>query len=147
MLAASAAAGSNAGMQFDHDDDDEDYNEDNDGINNYDNDNKKAKVYDDYQDTYGIRRPDQVKTQRLVNHSPSELYNLRQNAMGFNRADPPSVEWMFPPPRHLSSPDLFEDLKTMAKSDKKWILVNIQNHMEFSSHMLNRDTWSNEVCI
>lgn len=33
----------------------------------------------------------------------------------------------------------------MAKEERKWILVNIQSHLEFSSHMLNRDTWTNET--
>jgi hypothetical protein len=140
-----AVAGSRVGggMNYNNDDD-EDY-EEGEGDQTYDNDNKKAKVYDDYQDVHGVRRPDKVKTQRLVDHSPRELFNIRQNALGLNRADPPDVEWLFPPPRQLSYPETFEDTKLFAKSDKKWLLVNIQNHKEFSSHMLNRDTWSNEV--
>ena len=35
----------------------------------------------------------------------------------------------------------------MAKSEKKWILVNIQSHEDFSSHMLNRDTWSDDTVV
>ena len=39
--------------------------------------------------------------------------------------------------------------KLLCKSDSKWLLVNLQNHEEFPSHMLNRDTWVDEVwaCI
>ena len=141
-LAASALNHSSmaGGMGANGDDDNYgDYNEYTDG------DTKKPKVYDDYHETHGVRRPDPVKAQRLVSHTPHELFHMRQNAMGLNRADPPEVEWMFPPPRHLSYPELFEESKQLAKSDKKWLLVNIQNHNDFSSHMLNRDTWSDEV--
>ena len=35
----------------------------------------------------------------------------------------------------------------MAKDDKKWILVNIQSHLEFSSQMMNRDTFIDETVI
>ncbi len=31
-----------------------------------------------------------------------------------------------------------------AEAEGKWVLVNIQSHTEFSSQLLNRDTWSNE---
>jgi hypothetical protein len=32
-----------------------------------------------------------------------------------------------------------------AKSEGKWLLVNIQDEIMFASHMLNRDTWSDDV--
>lgn len=35
----------------------------------------------------------------------------------------------------------------MAKDDKKWMLVNIQSHLEFSSQMMNRDTFVDETII
>ena len=35
----------------------------------------------------------------------------------------------------------------MAKDDKKWMLVNIQSHLEFSSQMMNRDTFIDETVI
>lgn len=35
--------------------------------------------------------------------------------------------------------------KEVASRDKKWIIVNIQDQAEFASHMLNRDTWSDEL--
>ena len=34
-----------------------------------------------------------------------------------------------------------------AKDDKKWMLVNIQSHLEFSSQMMNRDTFVDETVI
>ena len=33
------------------------------------------------------------------------------------------------------------------RDEKKWMVVNIQCHEEFSSHMLNRDTWIDETVI
>lgn len=32
-----------------------------------------------------------------------------------------------------------------AKNESKWLLVNIQDEIMFASHMLNRDTWSDDV--
>lgn len=54
------------------------------------------------------------------------------------------VEWMFPPANHLSYTGSFAEVRRVAASDSKWILINIQNHTEFSSHVLNRDTWKDE---
>ncbi|KAF9620442.1 hypothetical protein IFM89_012619 [Coptis chinensis] len=34
--------------------------------------------------------------------------------------------------------------KEAASAQDKWLLVNLQSPKEFSSHMLNRDTWANE---
>ncbi|TDH65990.1 hypothetical protein CCR75_002773 [Bremia lactucae] len=35
--------------------------------------------------------------------------------------------------------------RTHAKNEGKWLLVNIQDEIVFASHMLNRDTWSDDV--
>lgn len=32
-----------------------------------------------------------------------------------------------------------------AKNEGKWLLVNIQDEIVFASHMLNRDTWADDV--
>ncbi|KAF5186358.1 Plant ubx domain-containing protein [Thalictrum thalictroides] len=39
----------------------------------------------------------------------------------------------------------FENAKQAASAQDKWLLVNLQSNKEFSSHMLNRDTWANEA--
>jgi hypothetical protein len=39
----------------------------------------------------------------------------------------------------------FEQAKITSSSQDKWLLVNLQSTTEFSSHMLNRDTWANEA--
>ncbi|KAE8662633.1 Plant UBX domain-containing protein 7 [Hibiscus syriacus] len=39
----------------------------------------------------------------------------------------------------------FEKAKAAASVEDKWLLLNLQSSKEFSSHMLNRDTWGNEA--
>ncbi|KAK6146640.1 hypothetical protein DH2020_020509 [Rehmannia glutinosa] len=39
----------------------------------------------------------------------------------------------------------FFTAKDNARMQNKWLLVNMQSTKEFSSHMLNRDTWANEA--
>ncbi|XVE74602.1 hypothetical protein DITRI_Ditri12bG0030500 [Diplodiscus trichospermus] len=39
----------------------------------------------------------------------------------------------------------FEKAKSAAASEDRWLLVNLRSTKEFSSHMLNRDTWGNEA--
>jgi Thioredoxin-like len=47
---------------------------------------------------------------------------------------------------NVSYQTLFQ-AKMFAKDDKKWMLVNIQSHLEFSSQMMNRDTFVDETVI
>ncbi|XP_065856577.1 plant UBX domain-containing protein 7 isoform X2 [Euphorbia lathyris] len=52
---------------------------------------------------------------------------------------------LYRPPFHLMFHGSFEKAKGTASVQDKWLLVNIQSTKEFSSHMLNRDTWANEA--
>ncbi|WCJ33737.1 UBX domain-containing protein [Euphorbia peplus] len=52
---------------------------------------------------------------------------------------------LYRPPFHLMFHGSFEKAKGTAAVQDKWLLVNIQSATEFSSHMLNRDTWANEA--
>ncbi|XP_050234412.1 plant UBX domain-containing protein 7 [Mercurialis annua] len=52
---------------------------------------------------------------------------------------------LYRPPFHLMLQGSFEKAKGVASVENKWLLVNIQSTKEFSSHMLNRDTWANEA--
>lgn len=52
---------------------------------------------------------------------------------------------LYRPPFELMHKGTFEKAKDTAKALDKWFLVNVQSTMEFSSHMLNRDTWGNEA--
>ncbi|XP_062100553.1 plant UBX domain-containing protein 7-like [Humulus lupulus] len=52
---------------------------------------------------------------------------------------------LYRPPFHIMFQGSFEKAKGTASSLEKWLLVNLQSTKEFSSHMLNRDTWANEA--
>ncbi|XP_011627484.1 plant UBX domain-containing protein 7 isoform X2 [Amborella trichopoda] len=52
---------------------------------------------------------------------------------------------LYRPPFSLMYQGSFEKAKIDASRQGKWLLINIQSTKEFSSHMLNRDTWSNEA--
>ncbi|KAH9658738.1 Plant UBX domain-containing protein 7 [Citrus sinensis] len=52
---------------------------------------------------------------------------------------------LYRPPFHLMFNGSFEKAKDAASVQDKWLLVNLQSTKEFSSHMLNRDTWANEA--
>ncbi|CAK8562059.1 unnamed protein product [Lathyrus sativus] len=52
---------------------------------------------------------------------------------------------LYRPPFHLMFNGSFDKAKSAAAMQDKWLLVNIQSTKEFSSHMLNRDTWANDA--
>ncbi|CAH8353876.1 unnamed protein product [Eruca vesicaria subsp. sativa] len=56
-----------------------------------------------------------------------------------------SLASLYRPPFHLMLHGSFEQAKATSSSQDKWLLVNLQSTTEFSSHMLNRDTWANEA--
>jgi hypothetical protein len=106
-----------------------------------DDEDMSSQLRADEYDEEGIRRPDPVRQQRLISGRHPNMG--MDNALA--RADDPSVEWIYEPPRHISFPGSFQEIKGLCKDEKKWLIVNIQSHNEFSSHMLNRDTWADET--
>jgi len=52
---------------------------------------------------------------------------------------------LFRTPSELTEDGSFAEVKAAARSQEKWILVNLQNQNEFSSLVLNRDVWSDET--
>ncbi|XP_017222236.1 plant UBX domain-containing protein 7 isoform X2 [Daucus carota subsp. sativus] len=52
---------------------------------------------------------------------------------------------LYRPPFAIMFRGPFEMAKDAAKDQNRWLLVNLQSMKEFSSHMLNRDTWANEA--
>ncbi|XP_042509351.1 plant UBX domain-containing protein 7-like [Macadamia integrifolia] len=52
---------------------------------------------------------------------------------------------LYRPPFDLMLHGPFDKAKVTASDQDKWLVVNLQSTKEFSSHMLNRDTWSNEA--
>ena len=102
-------------------------------------------------DEFGVRRPDRVRRQRLNQGSPrhggpgsgSGMGNDYEEALA--RAEEEGVEWMFPPPAALNFVGSLEQCREQGKVDGKWVLANLQDHAEFASHMLNRDTWMDDM--
>ncbi|KAL1204420.1 Plant UBX domain-containing protein 7 [Cardamine amara subsp. amara] len=62
-------------------------------------------------------------------------------------ASPPNdiLASLYPTPFHLMFHGSYQLAKATSFSQDKWLLVNLQSHMECSSLMLNRDVWANEV--
>lgn len=52
---------------------------------------------------------------------------------------------LFVPPVDIMFKGTYSEARALAKSEGKWLLVNIQDEIVFASHMLNRDTWSDDV--
>jgi hypothetical protein len=63
----------------------------------------------DRYDEDGVRLPDPVQRQRLVPAGGGFRFS-RSGAEALGRAEDPSVEWMFPPARHLSSQEPLEQV-------------------------------------
>lgn len=95
-------------------------------------------------DEDGIRAPDSIISERLVGPS-YRPYGIPQ--VQRQQSEDPNVEWMFPPPTEINFPGAIEQARQVAKDSRKWLLVNIQNHQDFASHRLNRDTWTHDTVI
>uniref|UniRef100_K3WN05 UBX domain-containing protein n=1 Tax=Globisporangium ultimum (strain ATCC 200006 / CBS 805.95 / DAOM BR144) TaxID=431595 RepID=K3WN05_GLOUD len=52
---------------------------------------------------------------------------------------------LFQPPIAIMYQGTYADARMHAKNENKWLLVNIQDEIVFASHMLNRDTWADDV--
>lgn len=97
-----------------------------------------------------IRRPDVVKKMSLLGRSEAvgSWVNFEGNDTSLRditaSAEDASIDWLYPPQRELSFPGNISHAKTTAHRGKKWLLVNIQSHLEFDCHCLNRDTWVEE---
>ncbi|BBN17342.1 UBX domain-containing protein 7 [Marchantia polymorpha subsp. ruderalis] len=56
-----------------------------------------------------------------------------------------SLAALYRPPFDLMFQGTFEQAKSEAARQGKWLLVNLQSTKEFSSYTLNRDTWAHEA--
>lgn len=56
-----------------------------------------------------------------------------------------SLSKLFCPPEDIMFRGTLQQVQSEALARKKWIIVNIQDTKDFSSHMLNRDTWSKPI--
>ncbi|TVU16503.1 hypothetical protein EJB05_40071 [Eragrostis curvula] len=72
----------------------------------------------------------------------SAVWDSEQNATSSSRDNLASL---YRPPFSLMFNGPFDKAKLEASVLDKWLLINLQSKEEFSSHMLNRDTWGNEA--
>ncbi|GLT55402.1 hypothetical protein SLA2020_285270 [Shorea laevis] len=74
-----------------------------------------------------------------------EVWESDQGASSTSDNPRDNLASLYRPPFHLMFHGSFEKAKDAASVQDKWLLVNLQSTKEFSSHMLNRDTWANEA--
>eukprot|EP00742_Colponemidia_sp_Colp-10_P002664 GILJ01002847.1.p1 GENE.GILJ01002847.1~~GILJ01002847.1.p1 ORF type:complete len:406 (+),score=47.56 GILJ01002847.1:41-1258(+) len=97
------------------------------------------------------RAPIAAKTERLVENLGPSLYQPpRQSSSvdpmrNFKKKGPDGFGALFDPPHHLLFKGSLEEAREAGKAEHKWVLVNIQSRVEFKSHQLNRDTWSDDA--
>ncbi|XXG60187.1 hypothetical protein AAC387_Pa04g2152 [Persea americana] len=73
------------------------------------------------------------------------IWESDQNGASTTDSSRDNLASLYRPPFALMHQGPFEKAKTEAAFQDKWLLVNLQSTKEFSSHMLNRDTWANEA--
>lgn len=114
----------------------------------------------------GVRAPLPVKRETLygdasfVRLQPSSVIAFRnfeeeakqpavwetdQGAASTTNGSRDNLASLYRPPFALMYQGTFDKAKVEASVMDKWLLVNLQSTEEFSSHMLNRDTWANEA--
>ncbi|KAJ1693571.1 hypothetical protein LUZ63_010269 [Rhynchospora breviuscula] len=71
--------------------------------------------------------------------------NSDQNTAFTANSSPMNLAALYQTPFALMYNGTMKKAKMDAALQDKWLLVNIQSTEEFSSHMLNRDTWANET--
>ncbi|XP_023539888.1 plant UBX domain-containing protein 7-like [Cucurbita pepo subsp. pepo] len=74
-----------------------------------------------------------------------DVWNSEEGAASTSGNSRDNLASLYRPPNHLMFNGPFEKAKGAACVQDKWLVVNLQSTKEFSSHMLNRDTWANEA--
>ncbi|KAF7813001.1 plant UBX domain-containing protein 7 [Senna tora] len=114
---------------------------------------KRETLYDDAM-LYGASRmgPRSQEASSLIAFRNFEeemrrpgVWESEQGAVSTAESSRDNLASLYRPPFHLMFNGPFDKAKGDASGQDKWLLVNIQSTKEFSSHMLNRDTWANEA--
>ncbi|XP_031495924.1 plant UBX domain-containing protein 7 [Nymphaea colorata] len=74
-----------------------------------------------------------------------DVWDSNRAASSTSEGSRDNLASLYRPPFDLMYQGTFEQAKLEAARVGKWLIVNLQSTKEFSSHMLNRDTWSNEA--
>ncbi|XP_051220152.1 plant UBX domain-containing protein 7 [Lolium perenne] len=90
-----------------------------------------------------VTRPNaMVAFRNFEEEARQSAWDSEQNATSSSRDNLASL---YRPPFELMFNGPFDKAKLEASCLDKWLLINLQSTEEFSSHMLNRDTWANEA--
>ncbi|OAY68369.1 Plant UBX domain-containing protein 7 [Ananas comosus] len=73
------------------------------------------------------------------------VWESNQNAASTTNGSRDNLASLYRPPFALMYNGPFDKAKVEAALQGKWLIINLQSREEFSSHMLNRDTWANET--
>ncbi|XP_022157079.1 plant UBX domain-containing protein 7 [Momordica charantia] len=76
---------------------------------------------------------------------PHDVWESEEGAASTSGNPRDNLASLYRPPYHLMFSGSFEKAKGAACVQDKWLIVNLQSTKEFTSHMLNRDTWANEA--
>ncbi|KAG9442430.1 hypothetical protein H6P81_018284 [Aristolochia fimbriata] len=114
---------------------------------------RREVLYDDAT-LYGISRaghPVHEANSRIAFRNFDEeskrhaVWEADQSASSAAETPRDNLASLYRPPFALMYHGPFDKAKVEATHQGKWLLVNIQSTKEFSSHILNRDTWANEA--
>eukprot|EP00469_Lotharella_globosa_P003553 CAMPEP_0167806500 /NCGR_PEP_ID=MMETSP0111_2-20121227/21880_1 /TAXON_ID=91324 /ORGANISM="Lotharella globosa, Strain CCCM811" /LENGTH=356 /DNA_ID=CAMNT_0007703995 /DNA_START=57 /DNA_END=1127 /DNA_ORIENTATION=- len=84
--------------------------------------------------------PQPQVTERLF--QPRYSGRVRQRRKPSSWQNQPSLAKLFKPPDDINFKGSFEQAADEASSAGSWLLVNIQDPLEFKCHQLNRDVWN-----
>jgi hypothetical protein len=116
----------------------------------------------DYDASDGVRAPIEARTERLVDipggglgrvRAPVLHSALRNAEVGGSRGGgagaggarkPRDLSQLLAPPADLLYIGTFDEARVEARTNRRWLLVNIQAHDEFACLTLNRDVWRDE---
>ena len=106
--------------------------------------NSNSGFYDDSDEEFEDHDRDTEILERLDGGEEEKEVDSQQNDMPASA----TLSDLFSAPTHLiHSQGGFQGARAAGKLQKKWLLVNIQNDVDFACHALNRDVWRDELVI
>ncbi len=130
------------------DDLDDGYREHNTTANSYDDDydidddDREIDYGDEYEDSYE-HQPFGTDSNTVVDLTREDHpYRAREDLTNQLSSTQKRLARLFRPPWDIISKLDFDSAKKLARDEKKWVLINIQDVTDFRCQCLNRDFWS-----
>ncbi|XP_074294279.1 plant UBX domain-containing protein 7-like [Silene latifolia] len=110
----------------------------------------REALYDDAMFYGATRHPPQGSSVAAFRNFEEEnrnpaVWSSEQGGPSTTESSQDKLAALYRPPFELMHQGPFEEAKLAAADADKWLVANLQSNTEFSSHMLNRDTWANEA--